>query len=1257
MTPVATRHLRLLGPARVDPVRNDQGKALESEAGDALPRFRSRRTVAMLGYLAAERRPVARELLATLFWPDEAPAKGRANLRRELYNLVHVLPGCWEMDRQAVAFVPSEDTAVDLYTLLELEAEERWREAAELVSGEFLEGLYLDDNLAFENWLLAEREGWGGRAQAVLTGVIDGHTRRGQYSDALHYARRLLQLTPWNEEAHRQVMRLLAWTGQRGAALRQFETCKQSLWEELGVEPAEQTTALYQQIQAGELDLPPQLPAFLTEEGARRAVKRPPFVARERELAQLDSFLEATLAGQGRVIFITGGPGRGKTALMDAFARQAMETHPSLLVASGNCNAYSGVGDPYLPFRDVMAMLTGDVEAKWDAGAITRDHARRLWAAFPLVVQALLDHVPHLMHVFVPRAALLSRAVAAGAAGAPWLARLREQLKRQETGSQGVEQSHLFQQVTQLLRSVAEKQPLLLILEDMQWADAASIGLLFHLGRRLAEAASRVLIACTYRPEEVALTLPSTGSEERERHRLAKALSEFRRTFGDEGIDLGRVEVAESRRFVDALLDSEPNRLGEGFRAALLHRTQGHPLFTVELLHAMQERGDLLQDEDGRWIEGPRLDWEMLPARVEAVIEERIDRLDPQLQELLTIASVEGKDFTAQVVAEVQKMAEKLSLRRLSGELERQHRLVVEQGEVQAVQGRMSRYRFSHVLFQDYLYKRLSPGERRLLHGDVAAALEKLYEGQLDEMAVQLAHHFHQSGEYARAFQYFTLAAERAARLYATDEAIRHYTRAIEIADRVSPDVASVAKLHRGRGLACETLGEFEWARADHEATLQIAQAAGERQMEWRALLDLGKLWASRDYDQTRDCFERALELARRIDAPAVLASSLNRMGNWQANAESPLRAVAYHQEALNIFETLGDPRDVANTLDLLGIAHLLSGDLSASVRYYDRAIALFRELDDRPRLVSSLMGRATTVSVLVLLATAPAVAPPDAVRDIEEAVQIAQEIDSHPDEAWALWSLGLLHTVHGRLGCALEVIQRGLRIASEIGHREWTVGNRFALGVLYAELLAPEEARRQLEGARTLAKELRSQYWIHHVTGALAGACYLLDDLTSALTCLDTVIPPQTPMDTMGKRYCWARRAELALSQGDPALALEITERLIVSAPGLAPGRVITFLWMLKGEALAAMGCAEEACSLLRAALENAQVTEERFLLWRLHASLGRLRCATGHHGEAEKEFSAASELIQELAATVRDKALKDNFRRRAHSTLRTPP
>jgi tetratricopeptide (TPR) repeat protein len=286
-----------------------------------------------------------------------------------------------------------------------------------------------------------------------------------------------------------------------------------------------------------------------------------------------------------------------------------------------------------------------------------------------------------------------------------------------------------------------------------------------------------------------------------------------------------------------------------------------------------------------------------------------------------------------------------------------------------------------------------------------------------------------------------------------------------------------------------------------------------------------------------------------------------------------------------------------------------------------------------------------------------PAITPPDALHDFGEAIRIAREIESASDEAWAHWALGLLHIVQGRYGQALEVSQRGLEIANQIGHREWIVGNRCALGGVYLELLAPEEARQQFELALTLAEELRSQYWIHHATGALAAAYCLFDDRTQAKPLLASVLSAEMPMDSLAQRYCWARRAELTLAQGDPALALDITDRLTSSAPGMSPGRVITFLWKLKAEAFAAMGRAEQACCLLRAAIENARATGERFLLWRIHASLGRLYRASGCRLEAGQEFATARELIQELADTVPTGKLRDNFLQRAHERLESSP
>jgi tetratricopeptide (TPR) repeat protein len=863
----------------------------------------------------------------------------------------------------------------------------------------------------------------------------------------------------------------------------------------------------------------------------------------------------------------------------------------------------------------------------------------------PMVVEALLSRGPSLIGTLLHGETLLSRAAAVLPQRLDWLERLQALTLRARDRPVELEQSFLFEQLTNVLHALSDQHPLALFLDDLQWGDKASISLLFHLGRRLA--GRRILIACAYRPEEVAL------GRDGERHPLKMALHEFRRAFGDVWIDLDRADEAEGRGFVDAYLDSEPNRLGTGFRDALFRRTGGQPLFTVELLHTMQEREDLVRDPaHGVWVEGPTLDWERLPARVEAVIEQRISRLDPELREIVSIASVEGEVFTAQVVAGVLGLPEVPLLRRLAQELEGQHRLVREQEEVQVGRRRMDRYKFGHILIQDHVYRRLSLGQRRVMHGKVAVALEALHREQRDEIAVQLAHHFHRAGDKGRALDYFTLAAENAARAYANDEAVTLYTRAIEAAERISTDAISLARLHRGRGLARETLGQFDGALADHAAILRMARAAGERRVEWRALVDLGKLWASRDYEQTRVHFERALELARRMDDPAVLAGSLNWMGNWHANAEESETAVACHHEALEIVEASGDQRDLTRTLDLLALAYLLGGHIRASTLYFDRAIALCREQDDRPRLVPALVARAATLSP-EMLATLPVPELPDALSNLEEALGIAREIDSPVDQTLAYWALGLVHTVRGRFGPALGVLQEGLRIASAIGHREYEVANRCALGMLYLELLAPEEAQRQLLTALTLTGELRSQLWFHRVSGAMAGAHILMEDLPAARTCLDTALFPERPIKSAGGRYCWARRAELALCQGDPELALEIVEQLIAAAPGMSPGRVITFLWKLKGEALAAKGDTEAACSLLQAAIENAQATGERFLLWRLHASLGHLCRAAGRQSEAEQAFSTARASIKELASTIPRGEMRDDFLHRAQRRL----
>jgi tetratricopeptide (TPR) repeat protein len=207
----------------------------------------------------------------------------------------------------------------------------------------------------------------------------------------------------------------------------------------------------------------------------------------------------------------------------------------------------------------------------------------------------------------------------------------------------------------------------------------------------------------------------------------------------------------------------------------------------VELIRNMQERGDLVRDGEGRWVEGSSLDWEALPARVEGVIAERIGRLDEELQEMLTVASVEGEQFTAEIVARVEAMSEREAISQFSEDLQRRHRLVSAVGLVYLGPVQLSLYRFVHNLFQQYVYGQLDEAERAFLHRDMGEAMEGLFAGETEEVAAQLARHFEEGRIPDKAATYLLQAGNRAQRMSAHQEAAAHLRRGLELLANLPP--------------------------------------------------------------------------------------------------------------------------------------------------------------------------------------------------------------------------------------------------------------------------------------------------------------------------------------------------------------------------------------------------------------------------------------------------------------------------------------
>src|SRR5207253_583256 len=276
------------------------------------------------------------------------------------------------------------------------------------------------------------------------------------------------------------------------------------------------------------------------------------------------------------------------------------------------------------------------------------------------------------------------------------------------------------------------------------------------------------------------------------------------------------------------------------------------------------------------------------------------------------------------------------------------------------------------------------------------------------------------------------------------------------------------------RGQAYETLGDFERAHADYKTTLQMAQRTGNLHAEWQALMDLGFLWAERDYTQTGAYCQQALELARRMDDPLILAHSLNRMGNLHLNIEQPREALHYHQEALTLFQQARDSPGVAETCDLLGMTSTLGGDLVQGAAYCQQAVALFRELDDRQGLASSLTLLAELGGIYQSETVVPAsISFAESLYFGEQALKTARESGQRSAEAYTLASLGHYLGPHGEYARALELVQVSLALSEQIEHRQWMTFGYWELGVLYLELLALPEALQQLEYALALAHEI----------------------------------------------------------------------------------------------------------------------------------------------------------------------------------------
>lgn len=786
------------------------------------------------------------------------------------------------------------------------------------------------------------------------------------------------------------------------------------------------------------------------------------------------------------------------------------------------------------------------------------------------------------------------------------------------------EQRRLFVALTAFFAKLSDSRPLVLVIEDIHWCDESSLEFLQYFLRHSTSFPWLVLL--TYRSDEVDPILGNWLAQQ-DRERRAQECS------------LKRLSRCDVEAMLSAIFDLPPTTRSELLNA-LYPLTEGNPFFVEEVLTSLQAVGGIFYAE-GAW-RSKALENLYIPRSVQAAVQQRTVRLSEEARHLLTLAAVAGRRFEIDLLLSVTRQTEEQFLHLLKELIAAQ--LVVEESGGQ--------FAFRHALTRYAIYEQLLRRERKALHRTLVETMEQVYSATFDAHLEDLAYHFTRAEVWTKALTYAGRAGDKAQALYAPRAAVQHFTSALEASDHL--ELPPPSDLHLARGQAYEMLGELEKARLDYERAQAAASRNHDGSMEWRSLMALGQLSAGRDYSRAGEWFRQAEALALTLADPPLQAHSLNRLANWYVNTGRTAEGIQTHQEALRIFEARQDQPGMAETLDLLGMAHGLHGDVVSAVDYLGRANDLFRSQGATPSLVSALASWAVYAGPALIETTFSALGTPAAcLREATEALSLAHTIEDYAAQVYANVMTAWWLAGFGDFGAALTHAQEALHIASEIGHQQWMAATYCVLGRLLTLMLDPTQAIQVLETGLSLAHTLGSAWWIGNTRTHLALAYLLQREHVKAKAVLKEAMSTDVqPRNLAERRMLWAW-GELALAEGNGQEALRIAGQLLASPPGTSRMQPIPWLLKLQGEALAATQHLDEAAQTLEEASEGALRQQERPLLWQVHHSLGRVYHRMKDEERAERAFAAARSIVTELTASIHEPASRELFSQEALNLL----
>jgi predicted ATPase/DNA-binding CsgD family transcriptional regulator len=897
-------------------------------------------------------------------------------------------------------------------------------------------------------------------------------------------------------------------------------------------------------------------------------IPSPDFVGREEELCWLQDRLEDARRGRGNLIFLAGEAGVGKSRLIAEVATRAQQAGARVL--EGKCSFFE-TALPYAPFIEAFRGL--------------------LHACTPSQITALLG--PHTSEVvkLLPELAKRLR----GVVPSPLLGPAEEK-------------SRLFESLYLVLSRVAAELPLILALEDIHWADPASLELLHFLARRLRR--DRWLVLATYRPGE----LPYGEGMSQLRQELVRE----RRV---QELTVKPLNASETGDLINRVLGAR-GPAPDGLIAWIFRLGEGNPFFTEEILRSIVDgSGDAGVSLDPTSISGV-----VVPPTVREMIMTRVSRLTPDARRVLSAAAILGRAFELEALQHVSQ---------LTGEVFSQASTALLLTQLVGADHASPRYSFRHSLIREVVMQHLAPDVRRALHRRAGEFLETRTSPVAAPQV--LAHHFHAAGDPDKTIQYATAAASEASSVYAHDEAARFFGLVLE----ALPPGATATRLAAAEGLgdALFKAAAFDRALDAFVAMLECATTAGMRREMARAYRKLGQVeeaQAGRGFDS----WEKGLALLAEIDDPAeeaairqVTASARFRIGQYG-------RALVDARAAVAAAVRSGAPMALSQAYLSLALLLEMVGQHNEVTAYTRQALALARQAGDREAEL-----RALNNGGIFAMEDADFGSARDA---LERGYALAREYGALRLSWVASTSLSLLAFVDGRWDEAEAMAREVTTRILEQSKRYWPILTATtALGTVLVH------RGRFLEAESLLQKVCRVPELFYSVVlarNALATLELKRGNVAASKTLLEEAwkIIETTEYGGSGKTETLLLLTEVSLQLDDAAAARSWLEEAVRAANGYR--RLVPAILRVRGEVAAHEGNLDAAIDHYEAGLEHPatppQPYQEALLRYHLGACLLR-RSRPGERQAARAHLTHALAILDRLGAKPAADAVRQALHR----------